>query len=126
MNKLVLIGNLTKDPELSETPSGISVTKFTIAVSRRFPNADGERDTDFINCVAWRNQAENLTKYCHKGDKVAVIGALQTRSFETSDGTKRYATEVVADDIEFLNTKRTEEKQKCSSREALARIIANK
>ena len=111
MNKVFLTGNLTKDPELASTPSGISVTRFTIAVSRRFTNADGERETDFINCVAWRNQAENLTRYCHKGDKVAVVGTLQTKSFETQDGTKRYATEVIADEIEFLNTKRTEEKK---------------
>jgi single-strand DNA-binding protein len=110
MNKWTGIGNLTKDVELSTTPNGVSVAKFTIAVSRRFANADGERETDFINCVAWRNQAENLAKYCHKGDKVAVVGALQTRSYEAQDGTKRYVTEIVADEVEFLNTKKDGDK----------------
>ena len=111
MNKWHGIGNLTKDVELATTASGVSVAKFTIAISRRFTNADGERETDFINCVAWRNQAENLAKYCHKGDKVAVTGTLQVRSYTTDDGSKRTVTEIVADEVEFLQTKKAEDKK---------------
>lgn len=109
MNKVNLIGNLTKDVELTTTTSGIYVAKFSIAVQRTFANADGEYEADFINCVAWRNQAENTARYCHKGDKIAVSGAIQTRTYEATDGSKRTATEVVADSIEFLNTKKTEQ-----------------
>ena len=110
MNKCILIGNLTKDPELQTTRAGVSVAKFTIAVQRQFTNADGEREADFIPCVVWRNQAESLCKYCHKGDKIAVYGALQIRNFEAQDGTKRYVSEIVADEVEFLNVKRNEER----------------
>ena len=106
MNKVILTGNLTKDIELTYTSSGVSVSKFTIAVSRRFTNSDGTREADFINCIAWRNTAENLAKYCHKGDKIAVVGALQVRTYEAQDGSKRYVTEVIADEVEFINTKK--------------------
>lgn len=106
MNKVILIGNLTKDVEVNATPSGTLFAKFTIAVSRRFTNADGERETDFINCVAWKNQAENLAKYCHKGDKVAIVGAIQVRSYDGTDGKKRYVTEIVADEVEFVGGKK--------------------
>ena len=109
MNKCMFIGNLTKDPELTATPNGVSVARFTIAVSRRFANADGERETDFINCVAWRNQGENLAQYCRKGDKIAVIGSLQNRSYEAQDGTKRHITEIIADEVEFIGTKKNDE-----------------
>lgn len=105
MNKCIFIGNLSKDIELTTTPNGVSVARFTIAVSRRFANADGEREADFINCVAWRNQAENLAKYCGKGDKIAVVGALQNRSYEAQDGTKRHITEIIADEVEFISKK---------------------
>lgn len=107
MNKVLLIGNLTKDPELTTTSTGVSVARFSIAVQRRYANEDGTRDADFLNCVAWRTIGENLFKYCKKGDKIAIWGSIQTRSYETN-GVKKYATEVVADEIEFLNTKRTE------------------
>ena len=109
MNKVILIGNLSKDPELTTTPNSVSVARFTLAVQRRYTNEAGEREADFINCVAWRTTAENLNKYCKKGDKVAVVGTLQVRSYEAQDGTKRYATEVVADEVEFVNTKKAEE-----------------
>lgn len=108
MNKVILIGNLSKDPAIDTTPNGVSVGRFTIAVQRRFTNQDGEREADFINCVAWRTTAENLNKYCKKGDKIAVVGVIQTRSYEADDGTKRYVTEVVADEIEFVNTKKAD------------------
>lgn len=109
MNKVIIIGNLTKDPELAKTTNGAVVAKFTVAVTRRFTNADGERETDFINCVAWRATAENLCRYCNKGDKVAVVGALQIRTYEAQDGSKRYVTEVVADEVEFVSTKKSAE-----------------
>ena len=108
MNKWEGIGNLTKDVELTKTFNDISFARFTIAVQRKYANQDGDREADFINCVAWRNQAENLEKYCHKGDKIAVVGSIQTRSYEVN-GEKKFATEVVADEIEFVNTKKQEE-----------------
>lgn len=110
MNNCNFIGNLSKDPVLSETANGVKVATFTIAVQRRFANADGERVADFINCVAWRGQAENLAKYCQKGDKIAVRGSLQVRTYETKDGEKRYATEIIADEIEFIKLQKTAQK----------------
>ncbi len=106
MNKVILIGNLSKDPELSTTNGGVSVCRFTIAVQRRFQNADGEREADFINVVVWRAQAENCHKYLRKGSKCAVDGRIQTSSYEAQDGTRRYVTEVVADNIEFVGSRR--------------------
>lgn len=105
MNKVILIGNLTRDPELITTSNGISVCRFSLAVSRRFTNAEGERDVDFINIVAWRTLADHCFKYLKKGHKAAVVGSLQTRSYDANDGTKRYSTEVVADEVEFLTNK---------------------
>ena len=105
MNKVFLIGNLTRDPELSTTNSGISVCRISIAVSRRFANADGSRETDFFNVVAWRAIAENCAKYLKKGSKIAVMGSIQNHSYEGNDGTKRYTTDITAEEIEFLSTK---------------------
>lgn len=102
MNKTFLIGNLTRDPELSETPSGVSVCKMSIAVNRNFTNANGERETDFFNIVAWRGLAENCAKFLSKGKKIAVAGSIQNRSYETENG-KKYVTEIMADEIEFLS-----------------------
>ena len=104
MNKVILIGNLTKDPELSTTNSGINYCRFTLAVPKRFAQA-GERDAEFINIVVWRVQADNCHKYLKKGSKACVIGSLQTRSYDAQDGTKRYSTDVVAEEVEFLSTK---------------------
>lgn len=106
MNKVILIGNLTKDPEISTTSNGVSVCRFSLAVSRRYTNADGERETDFLNVVAWRALADNCHKFIKKGSKVAVVGNIQSRNYEASDGTKRYVTEIVAEEVEFLNTTR--------------------
>ena len=103
MNKAFLVGNLTRDPELTTTANGISVCRFTIAVSRRFSNSEGEREADFLNCIAWRGLADNVAKYVKKGKKVCVVGSIQTRSYDAQDGSKRYITEVVADDVEFLS-----------------------
>lgn len=102
MNKAILIGNLTKDPEVRTTPSGATVCTFTIAVNRRFQNQSGERVADFINIVAWRQLGELCGKYLAKGRKVSVIGEIQTRSYDAKDGSKRYITEIVADEVEFL------------------------
>ena len=105
MNKAIIIGRLTRDPEMRTTTSGINSTTFTVAVSRNYSNASGERDTDFLNCVAWRKQAENIAKYCTKGTQVAVEGRIQTRSYDAQDGTKRYVTEIVADNVTFLGSR---------------------
>ncbi|MDR2046420.1 MAG: single-stranded DNA-binding protein [Clostridiales bacterium] len=105
MNKVCLIGNLTKDPELSVTTSGVSFCKFTLAVTRRFQNADGTRETDFFPIIVWRNQADNCAKYLKKGNKAAVVGAVQTRSYDAQDGSKRYVTEIIADEVQFLSTR---------------------
>lgn len=105
MNKVILIGNLTRDPELSTTTSGINYCRFSLAVQRRFTNGGGEREADFINIVVWRAQADNCHKYLKKGSKACVVGNLQTRSYDAQDGTKRYVTEVVAEEVEFLSTK---------------------
>ena len=105
MNKVILCGNLTRDVELSTTNSGISVGRFTLAVQRAFANQDGERETDFINIIVWRGQAENCAKYLKKGSKALVAGELHIRSYEAEDGSKRYATEVVADKVEFVGQK---------------------
>lgn len=104
MNKVFLIGNLTKDPELSTTPNGISYCKFTLAVTRRY-SKDGQRETDFLNIVVWRAQADNCAKYLKKGSKAAVSGSIQTRSYDGQDGTRRYVTEIAADEVQFLSTK---------------------
>lgn len=103
MNKVILIGNLTKDPELSTTNSGIAFCRFTLAVSKRFSNED--RTADFINIVVWRAQAENCAKYLKKGSKAAVVGNIQTRSYDGQDGSKRYVTEVIAEEVEFIGTR---------------------
>lgn len=105
MNKVILIGNLTKDPELSTTSNGTSVCKFDIAVQRRFENANGEREADFFKIIAWRGLADNCGKFLSKGKKAAVVGSLQTRTYDDKDGVKRYVTEIVADEVEFLSPK---------------------
>ena len=105
MNKVILIGRLTRDPEMRTTPSGVATTSFSIAVQRNYANAQGDREADFINCVAWRKQAENIAKYCTKGSQVAVDGRIQTRSYDAQDGTKRYVTEIIADNVTFLGSR---------------------
>ena len=105
MNKAIIIGRLVRDPEMRTTTSGVNSTTFTVAVSRNYTNPNGERDTDFLNCVAWRKQAENIAKYCNKGSQVAVEGRIQTRSYDAQDGTKRYVTEIIADNVTFLGTR---------------------
>ena len=105
MNKAILVGNLARDPETRNTPSGVSCTTFTVACNRRFVNQQGVREADFINCVAWRQNADFVARYLTKGSKVAVEGSIQTRSYDAQDGTKRYVTEIIADNVEFLGSR---------------------
>ena len=105
MNKVYLIGNLTRDPEMRSTSAGIPVCNFSIAVNRRFKNAQtGQQETYFFNIVAWRQLAELCGRYLAKGRKVAVFGSIQTRSYEAQDGSKRTAFDIVADEVEFLSS----------------------
>lgn len=103
MNKVFLIGNLTRAPEMRSTQSGVAVCNFSIAVNRRFKNANGEQETDFLNVIAWRQLAELCGKYLAKGRKVAVTGSIQTRTYDAKDGSKRTAWDIVADEVEFLS-----------------------
>lgn len=102
MNKVFLIGNLTRDPELTDTASGVSLCRFSIAVNRNYGSADGERKTDFFNVVAWRGLGEAVARYSKKGNKVAVSGSIELRNYEDSEGVKRIAVDIVAQDVEFL------------------------
>lgn len=113
MNKVILIGNLTRDPELSETSNGTSVCRLGIAVQRDFASADGTREADFFNVTVWSARAETCGKYLKKGNKIAVVGRLQTRSYEDKDGVKRNVTDIIANEVEFLTPKsaQTEEEE---------------
>jgi single-strand DNA-binding protein len=102
MNRVVLVGRLTKDPELRYTPNGVAVATFTLAVNRTFTNQQGEREADFINCVIWRRPAENVANFLKKGSLAGVDGRLQTRSYEGQDGKRVYVTEVMAESVQFL------------------------
>ena len=106
LNKVILMGRFTRDPELRSTPQGISTCSFSIAVDRNFVRAGEERKADFINCVAWRQTAEFISKYFRKGSMVALEGSLQTRSWDDQDGKKRYATDVVVNQVYFAESKR--------------------
>lgn len=103
MNRVMLVGRLTRDPELRTTPSGLAVTRFSVAVSQNFTNRNGERGTDFINCVAWDRQADFVSRYCKKGSLVSVEGRISTGNYTAQDGTKRYTTDVVCEQINFLS-----------------------
>lgn len=105
MNKVFLIGNLTRDPELSETNSGVAVCRFGLAVSRRRTSADTEPQTDFFNVTAWRGLAETVARFTKKGNKVAVCGSIQLRNVEDNAGQKRTYVDIIADDVEFLTPK---------------------
>ena len=105
MNKVILTGRLTHSPELKRTNSGTSVVQFSVAVRRNFKNADGEYDTDFINCVAWKQTAEMVARYFGKGDGITLSGAIQTRTYTAKDGSERKAVEVVVGEMEFPLTR---------------------
>lgn len=105
INRVVLVGRLTKDVDLKYTPSGIAMARFTLAVNRTFSNQQGEREADFINCLVWRKQAENAANYLSKGSLAGVEGRIQTGSYEGQDGKRVYTTDVVADSVQFLEPK---------------------
>lgn len=105
MNKVILIGNVTKDPEIRATSNGVKRANFTLAVDRRFANAQGNREADFINIVAWREKAEFCETHVTKGKKLAIWGSIQTRSYDAQDGSRRSVVEVVADELEFVTPK---------------------
>ncbi|MBC2303411.1 single-stranded DNA-binding protein [Listeria booriae] len=109
MNRVVLVGRLTKDPELRYTPAGVAVTTFTLAVNRNFTNQNGEREVDFINCVAWRKAAENAANFLKKGNLAGVDGKIQTRNYEGQDGKRIYVTEVLAEAVQFLEPRKAQE-----------------
>ena len=104
LNKAILIGRFTRDPELRSTPQGVSTCSFSLAVDRNFVRQGEERKADFINCVAWRTTAEFISKYFHKGNLVAVEGSIQTRSWDDQDGKKRYAPEVIVNQAYFVES----------------------
>lgn len=109
INRVVLVGRLTKDPEFRTTPSGVNVANFTLAVNRTFTNAQGEREADFINVVVFRKQAENVNNYLFKDNLAGVDGRIQSRSYENNEGKRVFVTEVVADSVQFLEPKNTSE-----------------
>lgn len=111
INRVVLVGRLTKNPTLQFTPQGVAVSTFTLAVSRTFSNQQGDKEADFINCVIWRKPAENVANFLKKGQMAGVEGRIQTRSYEGQDGKRVYVTEVVADAVQFLEPRNASEQQ---------------
>ena len=109
MNKVFLIGNLTRDPEIRETASGVPMCRFAIAVQRPYSSQDGERQTDFFECTAWRGLGENIARFTKKGKKVAVTGSIQIRNYEDNQGAKRTAVDVIVQDCEFLSPRDSED-----------------
>ncbi|MGI6545837.1 MAG: single-stranded DNA-binding protein [Fastidiosipilaceae bacterium] len=108
MNKAILLGRLVRDPELRNTQNGTAVVSFTLAVDRRFKNAQGERQTDFIPCVAWRSTAEFVARYFTQGQRMALVGSIQPRSWDDAEGNKRYTTEIIADEVYFADSKKSD------------------
>lgn len=106
MNKVILVGRLTRDPDIKNTTTGKAVANFTLAVDRRFKNQDGQKEADFVPIVVWGKQAEFAAQYLSKGSRIGASGRLQVRSYDDKDGQRRYVTEVVADEIEFLSSKK--------------------
>jgi len=105
INRTVIVGRLTRDPELKYTANGVAVASFTVAVNRQFTNAQNEREADFINCVIWRKAAENFTNFTHKGSLVGIDGRIQTRSYDNQQGNRVYVTEVVVENFSLLESK---------------------
>lgn len=105
INQVTLVGRIARDPELRYTADGVAVSNFTIAVNRSYKNAKGEYEADFVQCNIWRKQAESLANYCLKGSLVGITGRLQSRHYDNNEGKRVYVTEVVADDVRFINLK---------------------
>lgn len=103
MNQVIIIGRLTKSPEVKTTQSGVAVCAFTVAVDRKFKDAQGNRQADFLSCVAWRQSAELLGRYFQKGSRIGIVGNLQSRSYDDQNGKKVYVTEILVDQIEFID-----------------------
>ena len=106
LNQTVIVGRIVKDPELKETDSGKKVTNITLAVPRSYKNSNGEYDTDYINCVLWKGIAESASEYCHKGDLLGIKGRIQTRTIDLDDETRKNITEVVAEKVTYLSSKK--------------------
>nr|DAX64626.1 MAG TPA: Single strand binding protein [Caudoviricetes sp.] len=118
LNNVVLVGRMTKDAELRYTPQNQAIATFTLAVNRNFKNANGEREADFINCVIWRQQAENLANWAKKGVLIGITGRIQTRSYENQQGQRVYVTEVIADNFQLLESRnQSQDKTQASSNE---------
>lgn len=115
LNRVVLVGRLTKDPELRYTPNGVAVANFTLAVNRPFSNQQGDREADFINCVVWRKPAENVANFLTKGSLAGVDGRVQTRSYDNNEGRRVYVTEIVADSVQFLEPRNSQNNQSNNS-----------
>ena len=109
INQVILVGRLTRDPELRLTTEGTSVTSITLAVNRSFRNQQGEVDADFVQCTLWKKVAENTVQYCRKGSLIGVTGRIHTRNYENQEGKRIYVTEVIAESVRFLETKRSED-----------------
>lgn len=122
MNKVILMGRLTKEPEVKKTQSNLSVCSFSIAVDRRFKDSNGNKQTDFINCVAWRTAADVIGNYFHKGSRILVTGSLQSRSYEDNNGNKRTVVEVLAEEIEFIDPKQTQGQAQAQAQEEIRPI----
>ena len=117
INRVILVGRLTKDPEYRQTPSGVSVATFTLAVNRPFTNSQGEREADFINVVVFRKQAENVSKYLSKASLAGVDGRIQSRNYENNEGRRVFVTEVVADNVQFLEPKNSNQQNNQSQQQ---------
>lgn len=115
LNRVVLVGRLTKDPELKKTPSGLAIANLTLAVNRAFSNNKGEREADFIPVIVWRKQAENAAKYLKKGSLAGIDGRMQTRNYDGQDGRRVYVTEVIAESVQYLDTKVNSQQQNTST-----------
>lgn len=115
INNVTLVGRLTKDPELRYTPNGVAVANFTLAVNRQFKSQSGESEADFINCVVWKKSAENLAQYMGKGGLIGVTGRVQTRSYDNQEGKRVYVTEIVAENVQFLESKKSQNNQSYSN-----------
>ncbi|TSB47524.1 single-stranded DNA-binding protein [Alkalicoccobacillus porphyridii] len=118
LNRVVLVGRLTKDPELRYTPNGVAVANFTLAVNRPFSNQQGDREADFINCVVWRKPAENVANFLNKGSLAGVDGRVQTRSYDNNEGRRVFVTEIVADSVQFLEPRNSQNNQSSGNQNA--------
>ncbi len=124
MNKVILVGRLTKDPEVKNTSSQVAFCNFTVAVDRRFKDQNGQRQADFINCVAWRQTATFISSYFRKGSKIGIVGSLQSRSYDDNNGQKRYVTEVVVEEAEFVESANNRQEQAPSAPQTYGNPVA--